>query len=179
MENQNENQLSLQAESDVEAPVKLVYDDFVIGNLTFEGEIVRREMEIRAEGGEYTVHAWLNKEAAQKLIEHLTKVFGLRESAPPQTKQETERPEKSEQEGESEDSKGGIMDLKRALIVVGRQRPCSHENVDERIGDGSTWVKCEDCGRTVEKARLGRSRESAEQFDEAMDIIEHSVNRAV
>jgi hypothetical protein len=61
----------------VEDPVKPVYDDFVIGNVTFDGEVYQGEMEIRAEGGEATVHAWLNKEKAQKLVEHLTKVFGL------------------------------------------------------------------------------------------------------
>ena len=67
-------------------------------------------------------------------------------------------------------------DLQKALRTLGRQRPCPHEAVDERIGDGRTWVKCEDCQRHIERDHLEESREAALIFDAAWTTVSDAIS---
>lgn len=63
------------------------------------------------------------------------------------------------------------MTPERALKVMMRQAPCLHETLDTRIGDGTTWARCEDCGRTVERARLADMLKRANEFYTAIEVL--------
>lgn len=63
------------------------------------------------------------------------------------------------------------MNTEQALRVVLRRMPCSHETLDTRFGDGSTWARCEDCGATIERAMLPVIRKRAREFEEAFDVL--------
>lgn len=55
-----------------------VTDDLSLGRFTFDGYLHNDgEMEISANGSEETVYAWIDKEDAKALVDHLTKVFNL------------------------------------------------------------------------------------------------------
>ena len=63
------------------------------------------------------------------------------------------------------------MDTKKALQIVSRQMPCSHETLDTRLGDGTTWARCEDCGATIAREDLPAIRKRAREFEEAIDAL--------
>lgn len=63
------------------------------------------------------------------------------------------------------------MDIKKALSVLGRQRPCEHPHYDSRLGDGSTWAMCEECRVTFQLSTLARRRAAVAEFDAALDLV--------
>ena len=63
------------------------------------------------------------------------------------------------------------MTRAEAIRVIGRQRPCEHENHDTNIGNGLVWAKCEDCGATFDRARLPDRQRAVEKFDEAIEVL--------
>lgn len=58
-----------------------------------------------------------------------------------------------------------------AMLFVSRYAPCPHDNVTSDLGDGQTWVKCEDCGRTLERSRIVAAKEAARKFEEALEVL--------
>jgi hypothetical protein len=67
--------------------------------------------------------------------------------------------------------KGNIVELKRALQIVSRQRPCPHDNFDPNLGDGKSWGKCEDCGSTFLRSNHERHRDIAKEFERAIHVL--------
>jgi hypothetical protein len=63
------------------------------------------------------------------------------------------------------------MDLREALLEVGKYAPCPHDCVDTNLGDGKTWARCEDCGETVSQGSMTRMRKSFDKFTEALAIV--------
>jgi hypothetical protein len=67
------------------------------------------------------------------------------------------------------------MDAEKALQIVSRQAPCPHETLDTRMGDGTTWARCEDCGVTIAREDLPAIRKRAIEFEEAVDTLRAAV----
>ena len=63
------------------------------------------------------------------------------------------------------------MNTEQALRVVMRQMPCPHETLDTRLGDGTTWARCEDCGATIAREDLPAIRKRAREFETAIDVL--------
>jgi len=62
------------------------------------------------------------------------------------------------------------MTTDEAIKIIQRQAPCGHHST-ENIGDGVTWAQCNDCGATFRQSNLGRARESAQRFDDAVEHL--------
>ena len=60
-----------------------------------------------------------------------------------------------------------------AIAVIKRRAPCRHENVDTNLGNGQVWCRCEDCGTTLEQARVPAARLQAIEFEEAVSALEN------
>lgn len=63
------------------------------------------------------------------------------------------------------------MTREDARIVLGRYRPCEHENADTSLGDGKTWAKCENCGATFQQSNWQKARDAAVEFDRALETL--------
>lgn len=63
------------------------------------------------------------------------------------------------------------IEPREALRVLGRYRPCAHGYHDTRLGDGTTWARCEDCGSTFDRATLPRRQEEIARFDAASESL--------
>lgn len=58
-----------------------------------------------------------------------------------------------------------------AIKVISRYVPCEHMTIDYSLGDGRTWVKCEDCGVTFSREKWGVARIGSILFQKAIDIL--------
>lgn len=65
----------------------------------------------------------------------------------------------------------GSEAIESALRVLMRQAPCPHDNLDTRLGNGTVWAKCQDCGATIEQASIKRSRKVAREFEDAIFAV--------
>lgn len=68
-------------------------------------------------------------------------------------------------------TKGEVMKLAEAIKIVSKYMPCPHDNYDARLGDGTTWAECEDCGETFRMENLQIRRKAAEDFENAIDCL--------
>lgn len=64
------------------------------------------------------------------------------------------------------------MNTEEALKTIQRQAPCPHDSTDTSAGDGKTWAKCHDCGAMFPQDGLMRARDSAKQFDDAIEHLQ-------
>ena len=62
-----------------------------------------------------------------------------------------------------------------ALGILETYAPCEHSSYDDGLGDGKTWVKCYDCGATVERIRLGEASARARDFDNASWVLDRLI----
>lgn len=62
-----------------------------------------------------------------------------------------------------------------ALGILETYAPCEHSSYDDSPGDGETWVKCYDCGATVERIRLDEAAARARDFDRASWVLDRLI----
>jgi hypothetical protein len=63
------------------------------------------------------------------------------------------------------------MNTEKAFNVIQRNAPCPHDDIDTNLGNGKIWAKCHDCGATFPQDTLMRSRESAREFEDAVEHL--------
>ena len=63
------------------------------------------------------------------------------------------------------------MNSEDAFNTLMRYTPCSHDTVDTRIGDGITWVKCEDCHETIQQKSLAGHKAAVLKFEDAISYL--------
>jgi hypothetical protein len=64
------------------------------------------------------------------------------------------------------------MNIETAINILKRYAPCPHNNASARIGDGTTWACCPDCGLTFLQKDWKNYEKAAYEFDEAIECVE-------
>jgi hypothetical protein len=66
--------------------------------------------------------------------------------------------------------------LKTALGMLKKYSPCFHDGeVEYNLGDGQTWVKCENCQLILDQSSLPGFLERAEEFNKVIQGIEQAL----
>lgn len=69
------------------------------------------------------------------------------------------------------------MDVQEALKEIGKYAPCPHDCVDTRLGDGSVWAKCYDCGEIIQQDSIELFKKSHDSFMLALQVIQDSLKQ--
>jgi len=102
-----------------------------------------------------SIQAALNLMVEAKFVAAAEILFSVLAQPEPEPEQEQRKP----------------MNIEEAFKVINRQAPCPHYEMDTSLGDGRTWAKCHDCGRTFLQDEANQAHESAEQFDNAITTL--------
>ena len=63
-----------------------------------------------------------------------------------------------------------------ALFEVGKYEPCPHDTaLTTSKGNGTTWHKCDDCGKTVCRAHVITAQEASQRFRMALDTLANNI----
>lgn len=68
--------------------------------------------------------------------------------------------------------------IKKALGALERLTPCLHENLDTRLGNGTIWGKCEECGKTIDRERLPEIQRRANEYIALCDAFRAEIENA-
>lgn len=69
------------------------------------------------------------------------------------------------------------MNVREALIEIGKHAPCSHDCVDTDLGNGKVWARCDDCGQTISQESMVRLRDAHNKFMLALQVIQDAIEK--